>query len=111
VCPIFGSGDSKSSGDFIDVALRPVKTVRSRAGASLSLRRPEMLPPSEIRYALMRVVEVHFGITQDEAILQVARAFGFSSTSGQLRELISRQVREMVGSRDLRLDSEILSPR
>jgi hypothetical protein len=68
-------------------------------------------PPSEIRYALMRVVEVHFGITEDEAILQVARAFGFSSTSGQLRELISEQVRQMVASSDLRLDAETLLPR
>jgi very-short-patch-repair endonuclease len=104
-------GKLESSGDFIDIALRPVRTVRSRAGASPSLRRPEMLPPSEIRYALMRVVEVHFGITEDEAILQVARAFGFSSTSGQLRELISEQVRQMVGSGDLRLDNETLLPR
>lgn len=104
-------GKLESSGDFIDIALRPVRTVRSRAGASLSLRRPEMLPPSEIRYALMRVVEVHFGITEDEAILQVARAFGFSSTSGQLRELISQQVRQMVGSGDLRSDNETLRPR
>jgi very-short-patch-repair endonuclease len=104
-------GKLESSGDFIDIALRPVRTVRSRADASLSLRRPEMLPPSEIRYALTRVVEVHFGITEEEAILQVARAFGFSSTSGQLRELIAEQVRQMVRSGELRLDNETLLPR
>jgi len=104
-------GKLESSGNFIDVALRPVRTVRSRARASLSLRRPEMLPPSEIRYALTRIVEVHFGITEHEAVLQVARAFGFSSTSGQLRELISEQVRQMVASGDLRLDAETLLPR
>ena len=103
-------GKLESSGEFIDIALRPVRTVRSRADASLSLRRPEMLPPSEIRYALTRVVEIHFGITEGEAILQVARAFGFSSTSGQLRELISEQVRQMVGLGDLRLDNETLLP-
>jgi hypothetical protein len=101
-------GKLESSGDFIDVALRPVRKVRSRMDASLNLRRPEMLPPSEIRHALVRVVELHFGISEDEAILQVARAFGFSSTSGQLRERIGEQMRQMIDSGELRLDGETL---
>jgi very-short-patch-repair endonuclease len=104
-------GKLESSGDFIDVALRPVRKVRSRTDASLNLRRPEMLPPSEIRYALARIVEVHFGISEDEAILQVARAFGFSSTSGQLRERIAEQVRQMISSGELRSDGETLLTR
>ena len=101
-------GKFESSGDFIDIALRPVRKVRSRMDASLNLRRPDMLPPSEIRYALARIVDVHFGISEDEAILQVARAFGFSSTSGQLRERIAKQMRQMVDSGELRLDGETL---
>jgi very-short-patch-repair endonuclease len=101
-------GKLESSGDFIDIALRPVRKVRSRIDASLNLRRPEMIPPSEIRYALARIVEVHFGISEDEAILQVARAFGFSSTSGQLRERIGEQMRQMIESGELRLDGETL---
>jgi very-short-patch-repair endonuclease len=102
------TGRLESSGNFIDIASRPVRKVRSRMGASLNLRRPEMLPPSEIRYALARVVDLHFGINEDEAILQVARAFGFSSTSGQLRERIAEQVRQMIDSGDLRVDGGTL---
>ncbi|HJZ99595.1 MAG TPA: hypothetical protein VKE70_23955 [Candidatus Solibacter sp.] len=59
---------------------------------------------SEIRYALARIADLHFGINKDEAILQVARKFEFSSTSGQLRERVAEQLRQMIDSGDLRVD-------
>jgi very-short-patch-repair endonuclease len=95
--------------EFLDVPERPVRTVRSRAEAAPSLRRPEMLPPSEIRHALSRVVEIHYGITENESVLEVVRAFGFGSTSPQLRERITEQLREMIASGELRLEGDTLT--
>jgi hypothetical protein len=47
-----------------------------------------MLPPTEIRMALVDLVSQNFGATEEQAIMAASRAFGFKSTSGQLREII-----------------------
>lgn len=65
----------------------PVVRDRSCA-ASPTLRKPEMLPPSEIRMALVDLVAQNFGATEEQAVQASSRAFGFKSTSSQLRELI-----------------------
>ena len=63
--------------------------VRDRSCAtSPSLRRPEMLPPTEIRMALVDLVAVNFGATEEQAVQAASRAFGFKSTSAQLRDII-----------------------
>lgn len=93
---------------FVDVHDRKVTVVRDRVNASPSLRRPEMLPPSEIRYALSRIVELHCGIGESEAAQQVARAFGFASTSEALRERITAQLKSMVEAGSLRVEGETI---
>lgn len=63
--------------------------VRDRSCASSpTLRRPEMLPPTEIRRALVDLVAQNFGATEEQAVQAASRAFGFKSTSSQLREII-----------------------
>jgi hypothetical protein len=67
--------------------------IRDRAEvASSSLRKPEMLPPTEIRQAMVAVVQVHFGMTREEAITETARLFGFRATSPQLRQVLEQQL-------------------
>ena len=63
--------------------------VRDRSCAnSPTLRKPEMLPPTEIRTALVDLVAQNFGATEEQAVQAGSRAFGFKSTSSQLREAI-----------------------
>jgi len=63
--------------------------VRDRSDAlSPTLRRPDMLPPSEIEKALIDVVSRNFGATEDQALQYVSRAFGFKATSAQLRDVL-----------------------
>lgn len=64
---------------------------RSLAGSS-TLRRPDMLPPAELRAAIQEVVAGSFGASPDEIVPAVARALGFKATSAQLREVIGAQV-------------------
>lgn len=76
--------------------------VRDRSGASSpSLRKPEMLPPAEIREALLDIISRNFGATEDQVVLAASRAFGFKSTSVQLRESILRPLQPMLDQEEL----------
>ncbi len=60
--------------------------IRNRENvASPSLRRPDALPPSEIRAAIVALIGSHFGASKREIPMAVAHMFGFKSTSGPLR--------------------------
>lgn len=75
---------------------RPGATCRVRdrsAARSLTLKRPENLPPEEISTALLACVSRNFGATEDQAIQAVSRALGFKATSAQLREVIAAVLR------------------
>lgn len=76
--------------------------VRNRSNArSPSLRKPECLPPAEIRVALLAIVGRNFGATDEEATQAVSRAFGFKATSAQLRELVIGVINSMVAVEEL----------
>jgi very-short-patch-repair endonuclease len=73
--------------------------VRNRENVtSANLRKPEMLPPSEIMTAIKAVVGIHFGMRADEVIAEVSRLFGFKSTSSQLRQVIQEQLQKLIES-------------
>ncbi len=76
--------------------------VRDRSGvSSLGLRKPESLPPEEIKKAILMLVEENYGVTRDQLPVEVARLFGFKSTSAQLREVIEHQIEAMLSSKSL----------
>ena len=95
-------------GDFYSVPnSEPLVRDRSAAG-SPSLRKPETLPPTEIRVALADVIARNFGATEDEVVHAVSRAFGFKSTSGQLRDALTAVLNAMLKREELvRRDSLI----
>jgi very-short-patch-repair endonuclease len=75
----------------------PSDVVRNRERvASASLRKPEYLPPQEIRMAIIRIVSAYRGAARDETITAVARLLGFQSTSAQLREIIEGEISRLV---------------
>jgi very-short-patch-repair endonuclease len=76
--------------------------VRDRSNASSpSLRKPEMLPGREIRWALLSIVERSLGVGRSEAITAVSRAVGFRSTSAQLKAIIDEQIAVLLRSGEL----------
>jgi very-short-patch-repair endonuclease len=86
------SGECVLEEDCIALRGWPVKVRdRSEAGSS-TLRRPELLPPSEIRQAIRNVVSEHHGATADEVLRLVPRLFGFKATSEQLRNIVEAQI-------------------
>ena len=77
-------------GSFYFITGSSVK-IRDRSQVvSPSLRKPEMLPPAELRAALLAVVERNLGADREEAVASVSRAVGFRATSAQLRVIIQR---------------------
>ncbi len=81
---------------FLSLPDMPVP-IRNRDNvASQSLRKPEMLPPAEIRAAILALIDAHHGATEKEIPLAVARIFGFRCTSGQLRSVIAEQTVNLI---------------
>jgi very-short-patch-repair endonuclease len=76
---------------------------------SNTLRKPEYLPPQEVKLAISQVIAENFGAEQDELVQAVARLFGFGSTSAQLREVVEAAVADLLDSGQLRLDGRMIS--
>ena len=91
------TADIRKHGDFYSSSEQTEAIVRDRSGVTAAtLRDPDMLPPSEIRQAVLIVVRAALGVERDAAATEVARLFGFRSTSTQLRQIIDREIGEMV---------------
>lgn len=73
--------------------------VRDRSMASSAgLKKPEHLPPHEIRKAILVLIEANFGASHSQLPTEVARLLGFKATSVQLREVIEPQIQELLSS-------------
>src|SRR5712671_3727446 len=84
--------------------------VRSRGEVdSNTLRRPDILPPEEVKIAITQVVEENFGGERDQLAQAVARLFGFGSTSAQLREVVESSLADLLESGQLRLDGRLIA--
>lgn len=59
---------------------------------SLSLRKPEALPPAEIDQMLLTIIDANYGAGRDDLVQAASRAFGFSATSAQLKEVLQAGV-------------------
>ena len=55
-----------------------------------------MLPPVELSQSIFQVVERSIGITERELAVEVARAFGFKSTSADMRACVTENARRLV---------------
>lgn len=81
---------------FVSIPSMPV-VVRNRGDVrSASLRKPEMLPPSEVRAAILVLIDEHYGASEEELPTATARMFGFKATSTQLRVVIQKQADKLL---------------
>ena len=98
-------------GEFLSLSGQPVAARNRTWVNSVTLRKPEYLPPNEIDVALMQVIEDNLGATADELATAAARIFGFQSTSGQLRTIFDSRVQTLVtNGRLVCRDSIYISP-
>lgn len=80
---------------------------RSAVGSS-TLRKPEMLPPAEIERAVLDIVRANYGAGRTDLLQAASRAFGFASTSAQLRTVLSGVVDRLIDEGKLTAQGEIL---
>ena len=81
--------------DCMSIPGAPIR-VRSRGNAdSPGLRKPDLLPPAEVRAAILTLIETSHGAGRRELPRAVARLFGFSTTTAALRNLVDQQVRKL----------------
>lgn len=79
---------------FLSAPNAPVRIRDRSAATSQTLRRADMLPPSEIRVAVLDVVRSNLGATSDQIVQAVSRMFGIKSTSAAVRDVIQKQIDE-----------------
>ena len=88
--------------------------VRDRsATTSPSLRRPEVLPPAELRLATLSIVHQNYGAGREEVVTIVSRMLGFKATSAQLRATIEQAIEDLLASGALTIgddDTLVLPP-
>lgn len=88
-------------GDFLSIPGKTPKVRDRSAVRSASLRKSDSLPPAELEIAILDVVRANFGATDDQVVMSAARAVGFKSTSGQLRELLAEVIAAAVAGERL----------
>ena len=97
----------KDGAFYSEPGRRPV--VRDRRSArSLTLRRPEALPPAEIAAALIAVLGQNLGATQEQVVQAVSRSVGFKATSSQMREVIEAILHAQLDARVLMVRGELV---
>lgn len=83
--------------------------VRDRSEVrSAGLRKPEMLPPTELRTAILQIVRANFGATPDQVAQSVSRELGFKATSAQLRFVIDRAIERAQMAEELVRQDDLL---
>jgi very-short-patch-repair endonuclease len=98
----------KLEGGFLSVPGGIVR-VRDRSGViSSNLRKPEMLPPAEMKAGVLRVVRANLGGSQDQVIGSVLRLLGFRSSSAQLRHVVQLAINDLIEEGFLERQGEYL---
>jgi hypothetical protein len=99
----------KIENQFLSVPGASVR-VRDRSGVtSAGLRRPDMLPPQEVKEGVLHVVRRNLGGGQDEIAQTVAHLLGFKATSAQLREVVYSAISGLVQEEILVRRGELLA--
>ena len=85
-------GAITAEADFLDLPGRTVRVRDRSAVSSANLRRPDCLPPAEIRQAIKQTLQSSLGGQREELPGAVARTLGLSAVTAPVRELILSQL-------------------
>jgi Protein of unknown function (DUF3320) len=94
-------GTAEEERDFWFVKGRIVSAVRSRRLASPTLRKADMIAPSEYRLAIKEILKDAVAANTEEIIVEAARRFGFERTGGELKEEIAGEINIMLKAQSL----------
>jgi hypothetical protein len=96
------SGALRAEMDFVTHGQQAVVPVRNRSEvAAANVKKPEMIPPSEVRQAILYLVTEHVGLRREELPLLVGKALGFRAASAKLKDLIDKVLASMLEDGDV----------
>ncbi len=103
------SGKLRAELDFIAHSEQSIVPVRDRSEVTASnLKKPEMIPPSEVRQAIIYFIKEQIGLRREELPVMVSRVFGFKSTSPKVKELVEKTLTSMHEAGDVVLRDDKL---
>jgi very-short-patch-repair endonuclease len=94
--------------DFVWKLPRHEPEIRNRSSLPNCSRKIEYIHVKEIQLAIMKIVEISFGITKDEAITNVLNLFGFDRTTDSMRDYVNNQIVELIKTQKLEYDEKQL---
>jgi very-short-patch-repair endonuclease len=75
---------------------------RSRRNVdSVTLRRPEFLPPREIEAALLQVIDDSVSISSEDAIVEVSRLLGFDRAGQTIQAVVATAIANLIRTREI----------
>ena len=87
----------RADADFVTHSHQTTIPVRRRTDVnSASLKKPEMIPPSEVRQTILHLMAENVGVGRDELQWMVVRALGFGAMGARLKHTIERDLERMV---------------
>ena len=82
--------------------------IRNRENArSASLRKPDTLPPQEIRTAILQIIERHHAVGERELVSTTSRAFGFKATGATLKQRVTEQLKKLMDEAKIKQENGV----
>ena len=96
------SRNLRAEQDFITLSQNSIVPVRNRSEVTApNLKKPEMIPPSEVRQAIFYFVKEHVGLRREELPAMVSSVLGFKTTSPKLKELVDKTLTSALKTGDV----------
>jgi very-short-patch-repair endonuclease len=83
--------------------------IRSREKASESSRDLEVIAPEEIQAAIIEVIKISYGISQDELVKEVCSIFGFGRVSSQMNSIIIKNIQTLKDKHEITNENGFLT--
>ena len=104
---LLADGAITAEADFLDLPGRTVRVRDRSAVSSANLRRPDCLPPAEVRQAIKQALQSSLGGQRDELPAAVARMLGLNAVTVAVRELILGQLDALHHSAEVRFNGTL----
>jgi hypothetical protein len=77
--------------------------IRDRSSLPAAMRKIDLIPPDEIRAAVLSVAELSYGIEMTGVAVEVCKLLGFGRTSEDARAAVEREAHQLIHSGKLEI--------
>lgn len=88
--------------DFLSMPTQQRSPIRDRSSASVAtVRKPEMIPPAELRASIGQLVSDYFGISREQTVKETASLLGIGTLRMPLRDRIESEIDRLISNGSL----------